>query len=304
MIKPSWNIFIGLVLIILISSKSQSQNLVPNGSFELYTNCPTTAYGEINKLLNWYDMTISADYYNCSAEMPNNLFGFQYPNSGNGYIGFAHNERPAVRLLQTLEQGKSYEVEMYVSPASGTNFVSEIAILLSEDSLCQFSTRYDSHIYSHGLPINDSSVWTHVTFSFVATGCEKFLALDIPNGGQAYYYFDDISLQCNDVSGCNPPLCILTYTEIIPNVFSPNGNGINDDFRIKILNSEIADFNCTIYNRWGSMVKEIYYPNNSWNGKDDKGDDVPEGVYYYFLNFTITDCGEWYSRNGYVHLHR
>lgn len=293
-----------LLTLFWVGINSRAQNLIPNSSFEIYSSCPTSAYGEINKLKNWYDMTISADYYNCGAQMPNNNFGFQYPNSGNGYIGFAHNERPAVRLIQTLEQGRMYEVEMFVSPANSSNIVSEIAILLSEDSLCGFTTIYDSHVYSNDTPLSDTAVWTNITFTFIASGCEKFLALDIPNGAQAYYYFDDIFLQCIDPLGCVPPLCIQTYSEIIPNIFSPNGSGLNDNFKIEILNSEITDFNCTIYNRWGNKIRNIEFPLLFWNGKDDNGDEVPEGVYYYFLNFTITQCGEWHSRNGYVHLHR
>lgn len=73
----------------------------------------------------------------------------------------------------------------------------------------------------------------------------------------------------------------------IPNLFSPNGDGLSDEFKIAGL-QDFPDFTLVIYDRWGSEV--FNYSNNGntnplwWDGTY-KGDPVPTGVYYYTLNY-------------------
>jgi gliding motility-associated-like protein len=72
---------------------------------------------------------------------------------------------------------------------------------------------------------------------------------------------------------------------IIPNVFSPNGDGSNDLFVIE--NGEFTRNRLEIYNRWGQIVYEAKDYRNSW-----RANDVPDGTYYYV--FTL-DSGKDYS---------
>lgn len=73
----------------------------------------------------------------------------------------------------------------------------------------------------------------------------------------------------------------------IPNLFSPNGDGLSDTFKISGI-EDFPEFKIQIYDRWGS---EVYNYNNNgntnpiwWDGTY-KGNPVPEGVYYYTLDF-------------------
>jgi hypothetical protein len=79
----------------LLSFSANSQNLVPNPSVENYTTCPT-GVAQIDNVVGWAKVvnhTGSADYMNvCNAtnvDVPNNAFGSQLANSGDGYFGFA-----------------------------------------------------------------------------------------------------------------------------------------------------------------------------------------------------------------------
>ena len=63
---------------------------------------------------------------------------------------------------------------------------------------------------------------------------------------------------------------------VIPNVFSPNGDGWND--RFEIANVEYTTNELTIYGRWGNEVYQTLNYKNTWNG-----DGVPDGTYYYVL---------------------
>ena len=68
---------------------------------------------------------------------------------------------------------------------------------------------------------------------------------------------------------------------IIPNVFSPNNDRVNDGFVIRSLP---AAFTLTIKDRWGQDIFQSGNASDIWRGKHQQnGNDVPEGVYYYAL---------------------
>ena len=70
-----------------------------------------------------------------------------------------------------------------------------------------------------------------------------------------------------------PPLSLY-----IPNAFSPNGDGVNDNFGIS--GSAIGEFTFQIFSRWGEIIFETNDPVSRWDGTY-KGDDVPIGAYVY-----------------------
>lgn len=66
---------------------------------------------------------------------------------------------------------------------------------------------------------------------------------------------------------------------IIPNVFTPNGDNINDLFTIK--GQGMTDFSAKIFNRWGEALYEWYDPAAGWDGGDQD-----DGTYFYIIQFT------------------
>jgi gliding motility-associated-like protein len=73
-----------------------------------------------------------------------------------------------------------------------------------------------------------------------------------------------------------------TLAIVIPNTFTPNGDGINDTWDIKLLDSYP---NCTvnIYNRYGENVYSSVGYGIAWNGTY-RGAQLPQGTYYYIIN--------------------
>lgn len=74
----------------------------------------------------------------------------------------------------------------------------------------------------------------------------------------------------------------------LPNIFTPNGDGINDYFTLG------DDFNDAkelhIFNRWGHLIYFSKFPNVGWDGRTyPSGDKVPESTYFYII---ITKTGE------------
>ena len=69
----------------------------------------------------------------------------------------------------------------------------------------------------------------------------------------------------------------------VPTAFTPNGDGLNDEFLISALN--VPDFQLIIFNRWGQQVFSSDSPLKSWDGTL-KGQSAPEGVYPFIIKFT------------------
>ena len=68
------------------------------------------------------------------------------------------------------------------------------------------------------------------------------------------------------------------YALYSPNAFSPDGDGINDFF--KISGQGIIDYQIEIFNRWGQMVYKSLDLGKGWDGTF-KGKNLPTGTYVY-----------------------
>ena len=87
----------------------------------------------------------------------------------------------------------------------------------------------------------------------------------------------------------------------INNVFSPNSDGINDEFSFG--EYAMANFDVSIYNRWGQLVSSWNDMNQTWDGKGIDGNNLPEGVYFYVLVAQGED-GHYYEYKGSITLLR
>ncbi len=66
----------------------------------------------------------------------------------------------------------------------------------------------------------------------------------------------------------------------VPNVFTPNGDGVNDEFRVAY--RSIIEFHGWVYDRWGHKVFEWTDPAKGWDGKIN-GKDAAESAYFYVI---------------------
>ena len=126
----------------------------------------------------------------------------------------------------------------------------------------------------------------------------------ISMGLQGYNYYDDVFTQVsapdkdgkyfairNIGGGCIDTVIIhsIIFCELeIPNVFTPNSDGVNDKFIVRAI--ELFPYNVlTIYDRWGSIVFHAAPYKNNWDGSTNSGinfgkDKVSDGTYYYILD--------------------
>ncbi len=75
----------------------------------------------------------------------------------------------------------------------------------------------------------------------------------------------------------------------VPNVFTPNGDGKNDEFRVAY--RSLRDFHIWVYNRWGKLVYESTDPAKGWDGNIN-GRPAAEGAYFYVVRAMGTDAAK------------
>jgi gliding motility-associated-like protein len=299
-----------IVLGLFGSASVYSQtNLVLNYSFEQFDSCTSSA-NNISVLSNWANANAaSPDYFNpcngADVSVPWNLGGYQQPHFGNGYAGIGMiditNYREGIEgiLSSPLQAGKYYCFEMYVSLADTFYYaIDKLGISFSNDSILASDFPANSNTLNYQIELDvsqlgDTSSWYLTSLAFFATGGERYFVISYPlgltwtkfrpnsaNDRVTYYYIDDVRL-----FECPPPILPI----IIPNVFTPNEDGINDTFSIQNLppNSVLK-----IYNRWGFVVHESTDYHNDWNGTTAGGQKVSDGTYFIYLQ---TPDGTRYS---------
>jgi len=92
------------------------------------------------------------------------------------------------------------------------------------------------------------------------------------------------------------------FTFFIPNVFSPNGDGLNDQFFGQGVG--IADYDMWIYDRWGDMIFHGEKLTEKWDGKANKGDKVAQQDVYVWKVILKDVFGEEHTYIGTVTLVR
>jgi gliding motility-associated-like protein len=109
-----------------------------------------------------------------------------------------------------------------------------------------------------------------------------------------------------DEYGCSSTdtITIIIDGEIsiyIPNVFSPNGDGQNDEF--EVYGPAWSTYSMQVYNRWGGIVFDSENPNVNWDGTNKKGEECPQAVFVYKLKGKSI-VGITYEKAGNVMLTR
>lgn len=311
MFKPFY-IFLFFTLF-CCEAKTQT-NLVYNGDFEIYDTCPTTISTpgnyQIEHCLGWYAPTYAtSDYYNKCASwpvgIPVNTFGFQSPYSGNAYTGVLIQNCTQVgcdgwwveyvqsKLITPLTAGIEYNFSFNtVGSDHGWEYSFwKLGAYFSNTKIANTTAKPFTNVVPQILNtpnnyLTDTLNWTEIKGSFVAKGGEEFvtigyfpdtlnidslrlnLMVDATSNFINYYYIDDVKLFEKE--------CI----SILPNIFTPNNDNINELFKFSTCSDVIKT---TLYNRWGNKVFETTDITNYWDGKTTSGKDCNDGNYYYII---------------------
>ncbi|MBS1652976.1 MAG: T9SS type A sorting domain-containing protein [Bacteroidetes bacterium] len=195
-------IYICLVLLAFSRGKAQTfTNIVPNGSFETYTQCPTYQ-GQISNAVPWTGPLInSTDYFNACSSQCNVPYwaGVSYTaypfflnslNNGTAYVGYWHfqsvGEYLQVKLSDTLKNGVCYYAEFYtVVGQCSLYYTNNVG---ASFSAVEYPTNYSSnpsstlnipqHITRFGNPIvKDTLIWNKIAGLYTGSGIEAYILI-------------------------------------------------------------------------------------------------------------------------------
>ncbi|MGE0637748.1 MAG: T9SS type A sorting domain-containing protein [Bacteroidia bacterium] len=214
-----------------VSLKAQV-NLVPNGSFEAFTNCPNTQ-NQIYYATPWTNPTFaSPDYYNACAinsnmYVPETALGFQEAHSGDAYTGFYtfqyvnHNIREyiQVELTDTISRNKAYLIKFYVNLPDEMGYaISSLGAFFSKTAITRNDMqKFDSIpqiISTPDYPLTNKTEWMLISDTLISnTGGEKYMTIgnfnddsesdtlfvstvgeEDGNRYKSYYFIDDVSV--------------------------------------------------------------------------------------------------------------
>lgn len=143
---------------------------------------------------------------------------------------------------------------------------SDTTICFGEDIFININSDYDKYYWSNG-----------ESTSAISVNMEGIFWIEV---------YDSF---CNNIQRDSILISNTMCDLYIPNSFSPNGDGVNDELEIQI--SNIFDIELFIYNRFGKLIFYTNEPNNFWNGKDNENNTVA-GLVTYSLIYNRYDMNK------------
>lgn len=194
---------------------------------------------------------------------------------GAGYLSYDWNNGASIAQILSVDTAGTYFVE--VIDGNGCRFLDTIAVTavllpdleVADVILCPGETAtlsagpgFTNYLWSTGA--------TTQTINAVPVGNYN---VTVTLGNCELSDEADVSDDCNS-------------SIQIPNVFTPNGDGVNDFFVMTGVNVETVDY--WIADRWGRILFTGNALTAQWDGKLN-GNDLPEGVYYLAIRYKYKD---------------
>lgn len=239
-----------------------AQNLVPNGSFEEFQECPDGVPSDFG-VDDWIPSRFSYDNFSSCAEewvgVPSNLWGFQEAIDGESYVGVGtyrassdDREHLLVELEASLTIGETYYFSMYCSPGEtwgiGTNglgFMLTNTPYFHDFDGFEFSgnpSPVDRPTYASPELISDTIGWTQVKSSFIADSAYQYLVIGAFDGefetdtvhlnegadsNIALHFIDDVGLSTDSVFAFHEEPSNLKEWSLSEFALFPNPLGMN-----------------------------------------------------------------------------
>jgi len=222
-------------------------------------------------------------------------FGFNQKNINPTHV-FHEAGTYSLELLVVSPNGCTQQarwedwMEVYPMPFASFNYYPKTANIV--EPILHFEDRSDDALaWEWQFNGQDISIAQHPQFHFLDTGQQQIQLVVTNLEGCT-----DTSVQYIDVA--------LVTTYHLPNAFTPNSDGLNDDFIGVGYLDGVRSFELKVWNRWGEVVFATQEADQAWNGRmHNSGAVLPAGVYMYQLDYNAPR-GEQVHLNGVVTLIR
>jgi len=200
---------------------------------------------------------------------------------------------PAWDTIRT-EAYDNPEIEIYTDP--DTAFIENPYVNFSFVNLSEDTVPISNHFWDYGDCYEGSAFYPQCLDDISTTQFAPVHAYGNPINRDTTYY---ASLTVYNQEGCDTTyvkdILVRLVDLFIPNVFTPNGDGVNDYFIITenqggggderaefdnydVLEKYYKSSKLVVFNRWGRVVHESNNYQNDWDGGN-----LPDGVYFYVL---------------------
>ncbi len=312
--------FITTVSVLLISywGLTQSLNMIPNPSFEDFSNCPTFLF-QIERATPWFSPNqLSAGYYNsCSNNIfppvgvPYNNGGCNYliPKSGDAYASIYAEQAPdnwrtylEVKLTEPLQADKSYHAGFWICFNDCLFLAMDmVGMYFSVDSVWCPQNQIPPAFLINAVPqvnnaagnvLTDTANWTLISGYFKADGGEQFLVIgnfypwnqttwywtQMQGYPKAYYFIDDVFVYEDSLTTGAPQ----NNPQPVPGInIIPNPANSNITIEIPDAGNEFCQIE--IFNETGKLLTKTQLP--AVNGLIImKVDNLKPGFYLIYIH--------------------
>ncbi|MCC5939585.1 MAG: gliding motility-associated C-terminal domain-containing protein [Lunatimonas sp.] len=208
--------------------------------------------------------------------------------SNNGYR--METDEPGLYTLNVTDAEGCQFVESYD--------VANSRVILAGEYRSQSFLQYQAHLVNFDIEFINQSSGDILTFYWdFGDGNGSLEANPVHRYHTEGTY--EISLQAVDIFGCEHlhtmEITVLDHFMVVPNIFSPNADGINDYFFPKFL--QVASIDFRIMNKWGEIVFHTdELQSVGWDGRLNGEDAVP-GNYVYQVKYSTMD-GRPFTKTG------
>jgi gliding motility-associated-like protein len=226
----------------------------------------------------------------------------------------------------TFDSPFSYQIDhAYDAPG-----LYDITLTVTDQYGCEWDTIMgDYQIDAHGYPTADF-VWNpnptdylnaEITFNNQSVGNVFNEWLFITDAAYTSNVFDpvfqfpqnqpgdyDVTLTVTNKHGCRDSITKIVVIDdvflfYIPTAFTPDGDGLNDNFKVVGEGLDLSNFKMSIFNKWGELVFESSNPDIGWDGTY-KGSLVPDGVYVWKIDAKEAHSSVIQRKDGYITIVR
>jgi gliding motility-associated-like protein len=161
---------------------------------------------------------------------------------------------------------------------------------------------YDTYVFEHSGITDTAAAYNYLwDIGGVGTRTGRRELVKFPAPDTSYL----VKLTVSDNFGClsSSEVIIYVFEKLqVPNVFTPNDDGINDFFEISSNGS--VPLSIRIFSRTGTLVYKAEGSMITWDGKTSWGIKLNEGIYYYVLDAIGHDPDGRFHKTGFVYLYR
>lgn len=222
--------------------------------------------------------------FGASVKLESNSNGDSYSWSGTGLDN--------ATLLSPVATPANLGVNIYTLSSTKNGCTKKAAVNVTVEPAAQVNAGANQSIISgQTIQLNatvsgaNTYLWTSSPAGTTLSSTSILNPLATPNATITYTLTATNALGCK--ASADVTITVVTYCIKVNDAFTPNGDGINDLWKVYESYNCLSNVKANVFNRYGTKVYESKDYRNNWDGRYN-GKSIPDGTYYAVIEFTLT----------------